>query len=351
MPATTALEDGAMVRALELARRGPAAGPNPRVGCVLLDAEGAVIAEGWHRGAGTLHAEAAALEAVPDARREALRGATAVVSLEPCLHTGRTPPCALALREAGIARVVYGVADPNPSAQGGAAWLASNGVETVRAGGPAARSAHELLEPWLVAVGRGRPWVIGKTACTVDGRVAAADGTSRWITGRASREHAHRVRATVDAVVVGTGTVLADDPALTARLPDGSLADHQPWRVVVGHRAVPELSRLHGPGGTLVHLRTRDLASALAELAGREVRTVLLEGGPTLLTAAVVAGLVDELHVYLAPLLLGSGRSSVGDLGVTTLAAAQRWSTRSVELLGDDVHVVLRPTPASAGGS
>jgi diaminohydroxyphosphoribosylaminopyrimidine deaminase/5-amino-6-(5-phosphoribosylamino)uracil reductase len=349
MPGTTAVEDAALLRAVDLARRGPVAGPNPRVGCVLLDSSGDVIAEGWHRGAGTPHAEAAALAAVPEDRLDRLAGATAVVSLEPCGHAGRTPPCAEALLGAGIGRVVYGVPDPNPAAGGGAAWLTERGVDVALAAGPGAAAAADLLEPWLAAVSRGRPWVIGKTACSLDGRVTAADGTSRWITSRASREHAHEVRATVDAVVVGTGTVLADDPELTARRPDGSLAPHQPWRVVVGHRAVPHRARLHGPGGSLVHLRTHDLAGALAELGRQEVRTVLLEGGPTLLTAALTAGLVDELHAYVAPLLLGAGRHAVGDLGVRTLPGAVRWSTRSVERLGDDVHVVLRPAAGRAG--
>lgn len=346
MPGTTAVEDAALLRALELARLGPVAGPNPRVGCVVLDAAGSVLTEGWHRGVGTAHAEAAALAAVPEPERPRLTGATAVVSLEPCRHTGRTPPCAEALLAAGISRLVYGVPDPTPVAGGGAAWLAEHGVDAVAAQGPAADAAADLLEPWLAAVSRGRPWVIGKTACSMDGRVTAADGTSRWITSRASREHAHQVRAEVDAIVVGTGTVLADDPELTARLPDGSPTPHQPWRVVVGHRAVPARARLHASGGALLHLRTHDLGGALTELARHEVRTVLLEGGPTLLTAALVAGLVDELHAYVAPLLLGAGRPAVDDLGIETLEAARRWSTRTVERLGDDVHLVLRPPRA-----
>lgn len=346
MSRTTAHEERALARALELAHHGPAHGPNPRVGCVLLDRAGRVLAEGWHRGAGTPHAEAAALAAVPASRRHALTGATAVVSLEPCAHTGRTPPCAQALAEAGVARVVYGVADPSPGAGGGAAWLAAHGVTVVRADGDAAQACVAFLEPWLTAVSRGRPWVIGKTACSLDGRVSAADGTSQWITSRASRDHAHRVRAAVDAIVVGTGTVLADDPHLTARQPDGTPAAHQPLRVVIGHRAVPRTARLHGPGGALHHLRTHDVAEALHALAAREVRTVLLEGGPTLLTAALAAHLVDEVHAYIAPVLLGGGRPAVGDLGIGTLAAAPRWRTLAVECLDDDVHLVLRPRTA-----
>lgn len=339
---TTAAEDAALRRALQLARRGPEPGPNPRVGCVLLDDHG-VIAEGWHEGAGTPHAEAAALAAVPPGQHARLRGATAVVSLEPCAHTGRTPPCAAALHRAGIGRVVYGVPDPSPPAAGGAAWLERHGVEAVPATGDGARVAADLLEPWLAAVSRGRPWLIGKTACSLDGRVAAADGTSRWITSQGSRRHAHTIRARVDAVMVGTGTVLADDPALTARLPDGSAAQHQPRRVVVGRRPVPPGARLHGPGGHLDQLRTHDLGAALTQLGREEVRTVLLEGGPTLLTAALVGGLVDELHAYVAPRLLGRGRAALDDLGVATLTDAPRWAVRTVESLDGDLHVVLRP--------
>jgi diaminohydroxyphosphoribosylaminopyrimidine deaminase/5-amino-6-(5-phosphoribosylamino)uracil reductase len=345
---TSPREDAAMARALELALLGPAAGPNPRVGCVLLDAQGAELAEGWHRGAGTPHAEAAALAAVPPTAHHRLVGATAVVTLEPCRHVGRTPPCAQALRDAGVHRVVYAVPDPHAEAGGGAAWLAARGIEVVRSTAPAALGARDMLEPWLAAVGRGRPWVIGKTACSLDGRVAARDGTSRWLTSRASREHAHRVRGQVDAIVVGTGTALADDPALTARLPDGSLAPHQPLRVVVGHRPLPEEARIHAAGARVLHERTHDLAAVLARLAGLDVRTVLLEGGPTLLTAALTAGLLDEIHAYVAPVLLGAGRPAVGDIGVDTLAAAPRWRTVLTHQLDDDVHLVLRPR--TAGG-
>lgn len=338
-----------MARALELSLRGPVTGPNPRVGCVLLDASGATLAEGWHRGAGTPHAEADALAAVPEDRLGDLVGATAVVTLEPCRHLGRTPPCAQALAEAGVARVVYATVDPHPEGGGGAALLAQRGVDVVLSEAPAAHAARELLEPWLAAVSRGRPWVIGKTATTLDGRVAAPDGSSRWITSRASREHAHQVRARVDAIVVGTGTVLADDPVLSARLPDGSLAPHQPLRVVVGHRPLPAEARLHSVGARLLHERTHDLPAVLARLAALEVRTVLLEGGPTLLTAALRAGLVDEIHAYVAPVLFGAGRSAVGDLGVRTLADAPRWRTVHTDRLDDDVHLVLRP--ATPGGT
>ena len=366
--------DAAMVRALELAARGPAYGPNPRVGAVLLgpaprpsdslpDAAAAgpvdasprvVLAEGYHRGAGTAHAEAAALAGARE-RGVDVRGATAVVTLEPCDHTGRTGPCAQALLAAGVAEVVYAVADPNPVAAGGAERLRAAGVRVT--GGLREAEGERLLGPWLVAVRRGSPYVTLKLASTLDGRVAAPDGTSRWITGPAAREHAHRVRAHVDAIVVGTGTVVTDDPSLTARTAStgdraAGLADHQPLRVVVGLRDLPPGARLApgGPwtsdgGGRVLHLRTRDVHAALTDLAAREVRHVLVEGGPGLATSFLAAGVVDELHAYLAPVLLGAGLGAVGDLGVTTLAGAPRFTTHDVRRLGEDVLVTARPLP------
>ncbi|MDQ0374508.1 bifunctional diaminohydroxyphosphoribosylaminopyrimidine deaminase/5-amino-6-(5-phosphoribosylamino)uracil reductase RibD [Cellulomonas humilata] len=330
-------ELGAMRRALEIARRGPANGPNPRVGCVLLGPDGEVLGEGWHRGAGTPHAEVAALTDAAD-RGASTRGATAVVTLEPCNHTGRTGPCSEALLAAGIARVVVSVQDPNRVAAGGAARLRAAGVDVET--GLLADEGRALLGAWLPSVERGRPFVTLKIATSLDGRVAAADGSSRWITSEVSRHHAHDLRAEVDAIVVGTGTALIDDPSLTARNAAGELHGQQPLRVVVGHRDLPPDARLHGPGGELVHVRTHDPAQVLAQLAEREVRHVLVEGGPTLAAAFLAAGLVDEVHAYVAPVLLGSGRPAMADLGVTTIGDAVRLITRSVIPLGPDVLIV-----------
>ena len=340
VPDATTAELTAMRRAVELAMRGPAHGPNPRVGAVLLGADGAVLGEGWHRGAGTPHAEVAALADAADHGRD-VRGATAVVTLEPCDHTGRTGPCTLALLAAGVRRVVVGSRDPHPPAAGGADRLRAAGVEVVTGVLPA--EAADVLGAWLPAVRRGRPFVTLKLATTLDGRVAAADGSSRWITSTVARRHAHELRGSVDAIAVGTGTVLADDPALTARTADGSLVEHQPLRVVVGLREVPTGSRLHGPGGTLVPIRTHDPATVLAELNRREVRHLLVEGGPVLAAAFLRAGLVDEVHAYLAPVILGAGRSAVDDLGITTIGDALRLRVASVQAIGPDVLVVARP--------
>lgn len=329
----------AMRRALALAAQGPAYGPNPRVGCVLLDPAGQPVAEGFHRGAGTPHAEAAALAAARS-RGVDPRGTTAVVTLEPCAHHGRTGPCADALIDAGVAAVHVAVADPNPVATGGAAKLRAAGIEVTT--GLLADEGEELLRQWLHAVRTGRPYVTLKLATSLDGRVAATDGTSRWITGPQARAHAHTIRAQVDAIAVGTGTALTDDPSLTARRIDGGLFEHQPLRVVVGRRAVPDGARLRGPGGALLHLPEHDLGAVLSQLAEREVRHLLVEGGPTLATALLAADAVDELHAYVAPVLLGAGATAVGDLGVTTIGDAARFTTHDVTRLGDDVLLVAR---------
>lgn len=240
---------------------------------------------------------------------------------------------------------MYAVGDHDPVASGGARWLAGQGVDVVTAEDAGVHAdlvggAARLTAAWASAVRRHRPWVVGKTAMTLDGRVAAADGTSRWITGTAARAHAHTVRADVDAVLVGTGTVLSDDPALTARRPDGSLEAHQPLRVVLGRRAVPPGAAVRQAPGDWLHLPTRDLRAALDRLWDMGLRRVLVEGGPTLLSRALREDLVDELHAYLAPVLLGAGRPAVDDLGVTTLADAPRWRPVTTRTLGEDLLVV-----------
>ena len=328
-----------MRRALALAARGPLGDPNPRVGAVVLDRDGEVVGEGWHRGAGTPHAEVEALRA---AGKLAV-GGTAVVSLEPCNHTGRTGPCAQALVEAGVARVVFAQSDPNPEAAAGAQTLHAAGIEAVE--GLLADEATALNRAWTFAVTHGRPMVTWKFAATLDGRSAAADGTSRWITGEAARADVHALRARCGAVLVGTGTVLADDPRLTVRGPDGTPHARQPLRVVVGERDLPAGARVLDDVAPTLHLRDRDPALALKALADREVRHVWLEGGPTLAAAFVAAGLVDEVVAYLAPALLGAGAAAVGDLGIRTIGEALRLLPHEVTTIGDDIRVVATIAP------
>jgi diaminohydroxyphosphoribosylaminopyrimidine deaminase/5-amino-6-(5-phosphoribosylamino)uracil reductase len=304
-----------------------------------MDPQGRVLGEGWHHGAGQPHAEVEALMAVR-AHGHTAAGATAVVTLEPCHHHGRTGPCSHALAEAGIARVVAAIADPNPLAQGGADYLRAKGLQVTLDAAPA--KALELNRPWIHAVTAGRPYVTWKTACTLDGRIAAADGSSRWITGTEARAHAHAQRGRVDAMVVGSGTLLADDPRLTARTPDGALAAHQPLRVVVGRRPIPPTAAINGPGGELVHVANRDPHQVLRLLAAREVRHVLIEGGATLAGAWFQAGVVDAVQAYIAPMVLGQGLNALGPAGVASLDGAPRLGLAGVTTLGQDVLIEAR---------
>ena len=326
----------AMRRALRLATHGPAVGENPQVGCVLIDAGGSIVAEGWHRGVGTDHAEVDALSHVASAA-----GLTAIVTLEPCNHTGRTGPCAQALIDAGVARVVYALDDPNPIAGGGADRLRAAGIEVI--GGVLAESAEELLRPWLTSVRLGRPFVTVKWASTLDGRAAAADGTSQWITGTAARQRVHEQRAAHDAIAVGTGTVRADDPTLTARGDAGELLPNQPIPVVFGVTPVPTDARLREHPAGLIELGHRDLGAALSDLYQRGIRRLYVEGGPTLASAFLREGLVDDVLVYLAPLLLGGPKTAIDDLGVTTMSEALALRIHHIESLGDDLLIVARP--------
>lgn len=322
-----------MLRALVVATHGPEADANPRVGCVLVGPNGALVAEGWHLGAGTPHAEAAALRAAGDRAR----GTTAYVTLEPCNHSGRTEPCSHALAEAGVSRVVYAVSDPNASAAGGAAWLADQGVATE--GGLLRDQATKLNRTWLHRTRTGRPWVTWKLATTLDGRSAAADGTSQWITGPEARADVHEQRARCGAIVVGTGTALTDDPQLTARHPDGTLRDRQPLRVVMGQRDLQPDARVLDDAAETVHLRTRSPREVLDHLAERDIHHVWLEGGPTVAAAFMADGLVDEIVAYVAPVLLGRGRQSVSDLGITTIADALRLEPTDTTIVGHDIRI------------
>ena len=340
-------ETAAMRRALDLAATpGVPLGPNPRVGCVLLDDAGVTVAEGFHRGAGTAHAEADALARAG----AAARGTTAVVTLEPCNHTGRTGPCAQALLDAGVRRVVHAQADPNPVARGGADTLRAAGVDV--ASGLLEDEARALNRTWTFAMDHGRPFVTWKLATSLDGRSAAADGTSRWVSSTASRHDTHRLRALADTMLVGTSTVLVDDPLLTVRDPDGTPLPHQPLRAVMGVREVPSTSRVLNDDAETVLLRTRDVREALTELFARDRQHVFLEGGPTLAAAFLQAGLVDEVVAYVAPMMLGAGRSAVADLGITTIADAWRPRVVDVTVLeavvdGEEPTVRLTLEPSS----
>ncbi|MEV8338829.1 bifunctional diaminohydroxyphosphoribosylaminopyrimidine deaminase/5-amino-6-(5-phosphoribosylamino)uracil reductase RibD [Leucobacter sp. NPDC077196] len=356
------IEDG-MRRGLAIARRGPSTTPNPQVGCVLLDRDGRIVAEGWHRGAGTPHAEVDAIGRIPAEWRARAAELTAVVTLEPCNHTGRTGPCAAALIAAGVGAVAYALSDPGQESSGGADTLRAAGVDVH--GDVLASEARELLRTWLAkqdpaaaphattrsspASASARPRVIVKWAQTLDGRAAASDGSSQWITGAEARADVHRRRAAADAILIGTGTLLADDPALTARDSSGNLlvpADEQPIPVVLGRRAIPAGARVRAHPALSAHGLTEplqchgtDLAADLAWLAARGVRSVFVEGGPAIASALIAAGLADEVLVFVAPALLGGSRLAIGDIGISNIAGIVRLAQARWEPLGDDVLI------------
>ena len=299
-------------RALELAERGRGTTyPNPVVGAVVVR-DGEVVGEGWHQRKGEAHAEVIALAAAG----ERAKGATLFVTMEPCAHHGSTPPCTEAVLAAGVAKVVAGSLDPNPEAGGGLDVLRAAGVETEDAGLAAARIQNEAWRMW---VAEKRPFVILKLAVTLDGRVAVP-GT-RWVTGEEARRRVHELRAQVDAVAVGMGTVRADDPQLTAR--DVDVAK-QPRRLAFGRGPLPD--------GSELELRTGGLEDELATLATEGVQSLLLEGGPKLAESFLRAGLVDKVLLFVAPQIAGSGPSFAPELpGPTEL---RRFA---VEQVGDDL--------------
>ena len=319
--------------------------PNPPVGAQDHRADGTVVGEGATSPPGGPHAEVVALARAG----ERARGGTAVVTLEPCAHTGRTGPCADALLAAGITRVVVAVPEPTPLAVGGADRLRGAGVDVVL---PVEQDEAEdgALASWLTGVREHRPRVVWKVGATLDGRVAAADGTSRWITGPAARAEVHRLRAGCDAVLVGSGTVLTDDPQLTVRDADGRDVAHQPLRVVLDRRGrLPETARVLDDAAPTHVSTAAGPRQVLDELFGRDVRRVLLEGGPTLAAAFLRDGLVDEIVMHLAPKLLGAGPSLVGDLGIATIGRALDLDVVDVTVLGGDVQVRLKPARDTRG--
>ncbi|WP_436800449.1 bifunctional diaminohydroxyphosphoribosylaminopyrimidine deaminase/5-amino-6-(5-phosphoribosylamino)uracil reductase RibD [Streptomyces virginiae] len=351
----------AMRRAVELAARGlGSTSPNPVVGCVITDASGTVVGEGWHQRAGGPHAEVHALRAAG----AAARGGTAYVTLEPCNHTGRTGPCAQALVDAGIARVVYAVPDPNPQASGGAATLRAAGIDTTA--GLLRAEAEAGNTAWLTSVRLGRPHVTWKYAATLDGRSAAADGSSRWISSAESRADVHRLRAEADAVLVGGGTLRADDPHLAVRGIDGAT---QPLRVALDTRAglrpaarilddaaptllvvAEDADTRHLPGVDLLRLPLRDgripVDLLLAQLYARGVRSLLLEGGPTLAGTFLENAAVDRVIGYLAPALLGAGPAALADAGITNISHALRLDITEAVRVGPDLRITALPATA-----
>jgi diaminohydroxyphosphoribosylaminopyrimidine deaminase/5-amino-6-(5-phosphoribosylamino)uracil reductase len=299
--------------------------PNPNVSAAIYGADGTLIADGAHNTSSPDHAEAIAIK---KAGAEA-RGATIVVSLEPCNHTGKTGPCVDAIIEAGIATVIYAVKDPNPIAAGGADRLRAAGVEVEFV---ADAALAEIQGAWLHRIATGRPYFIWKVATSLDGRIAAADGTSQWISSPESRDDVQILRAQSDAILIGTGTAIADNPTLRPRI-EGAPT---PIRIVMGNRDVPAGSNLHDGVGETIFLQSHDSADLLDTLESAAVNQVLVEAGPTLGSALLAVGLIDEVAIYQAPKLLGAGKPWLEDIGVQSIGDVLTLSLIASEQIGPD---------------
>jgi len=326
-----------MQRAIALSENGLGrTAPNPIVGAVIVGTDGAVIAEGFHdRVSSADHAEVVALKIAGDKAR----GATMYVTLEPCNHTGTTGPCTQAIIDAGIGAVVYAVADPNAAAAGGAEVLKAAGIEVIAGVGEV--EAAYSNRAWLTKIIKGRPFVTWKVAATLDGKVAAMDGTSKWITNEESRADVQKVRRAVDAIMVGTQTVIADDPHLVPR--DGHKGAN-PLRIICGTQELPKGAQVFDSAARTKIIASKDLDVVAAELLATGVNHILLESGPTLASAMLHACMLDELIIYQGSALLGAGKNFVADLGAVTLDHAMRMPRVSTETFGDDVKSVYRIT-------
>jgi diaminohydroxyphosphoribosylaminopyrimidine deaminase/5-amino-6-(5-phosphoribosylamino)uracil reductase len=327
----------AMQRAIALAEKGLGkTAPNPIVGAVVLDSTGAVVGEGFHdRGKNSDHAEVVAIKAAG----ERARGATIVLSLEPCNHTGTTAPCSQVIIDAGITTVVFAVSDPNPLAAGGADTLRAAGI-TVVAGVLEDQAAYSN-RAWLMKIKKGRPYFTWKVATTLDAKVAATDGTSKWITNQTSRADVQVLRRAADAILVGTNTVITDNPHLTPR---GSFDGYarNPIRVICGERALPKDSKIFDSAAQTVIVKSKDLDLLVEKLNELAINHVFVEAGPTLASAMLDHCLMDELVIYQAPSLLGSGKGFFTFDHPSTISNQMRLDHISTEVLDGDVKSLYR---------
>lgn len=369
--ADLALDRQWMLRAVQLAARGIGhVEPNPPVGCVLVK-DGQLIGEGYHQRFGGPHAEVVALQSLPD--RAMARGATALVTLEPCCHVGKTPPCSEALIAAGVARVVVALQDPFPRVQGGGlAQLRAAGIDV--SVGVCQAEATALLAPYLKRIERRRPWVIGKWAMTLDGKIATRTGDSQWISGEVSRDEVHRLRSRVDAVIVGGGTAAIDNPTLTARPPGAEVVSRVATRVVVASKRLPALSSrlvstldqaplllvttpdsdpgqvaaLQAAGVEILACPQNDplqsVGRLLDELGRRQMTNVLVEGGGGLLGSFLAIDEIDEAHVYVGPHLFGgqTAPSPVAGPGFDSIQNAGKWQITNLRQLDGDAQLIAR---------
>ena len=319
----------AMQRAINLAHLGLGLTfPNPIVGAVIVDSKGAFISEGFHQG--SEHAEVIAIsaaESIPP-------GSTLFISLEPCNHFGKTPPCVDAIINAGISRVVYAIDDPNPVAAGGADRMKAAGIEVIS--GIGAASAEFVNRDWLTKIRKKRPRIIWKIASTMDGIISAADGTSMWITSEASREDVAKMRSQSDAILTSTGTVIADNPLLTSKG-----FGKNPIRIVMGMRNIELSAKVRSTDAETLFIQSHRVEDLLKILADRGFNQIMIESGPTFGTALLKERLVDEIVLFQAPTFLGAGTNSIGDLGIKSLSDRRDFKIAQIESIGTDVKITL----------
>ena len=330
--------DDAMARAIECASYGLGKTfPNPIVGAVITSATGEFISEGFHQG--TDHAEVLAIRGT----KEIPEGSTLYVSLEPCNHHGKTPPCVDAIIESGIKKVIYAISDPNPVAAGGTERLRSAGIEVVSGIGEV-QAIHEN-RAWLTKIEKGRPRITWKIASTMDGKVAAADGSSKWITGELARADVAKIRAQSDAIVTSTATVIADDPLLTSK----GLGKN-PIRIVMGLSEINGDSQILGNDAETILIKSHDFKELISLANDRGFNQLLIESGPTLGTALLRADLVDEIILFQAPTFLGAGKPSIGDLGISNISGRLDFDITEVEVIGADLKMTLLKSAESEEG-
>ena len=327
----------AMQRAIALSEKGLGkCAPNPIVGAVIIDASGKIVSEGFHdRMTSKDHAEVVAIKSAGDLAK----GATMVVTLEPCNHTGSTGPCTQAIVDSGISTVVFAVKDPNVVAAGGADALRAAGIKVVD--GVMAKEASYANRAWLTKIQMSRPYFVWKVATTLDAKIAASDGTSKWISNEVSRNDVQRLRRESDAILVGTNTVIVDNPHLIPR-GDFSGYSSNPIRIIFGEGNVPADSKVFDSAAETVQVKSRDLSELVSKLNGLDINQVFVEAGTTLASAMVAAGLMDELVIYQAPALLGSGKPFYADESKSTIEDQMRLEHISTEVLAGDIKSIYR---------
>jgi len=330
--------EDAMARAIECATYGLGKTfPNPIVGAVITSATGEFISEGFHQG--TDHAEVLAIRGA----KEIPAGSIIYITLEPCNHHGKTPPCVDAIIESGISEVVYAVSDPNPLAAGGAERLRGAGIKVIS--GTAEVQARHENRAWLTKIEKNRPRITWKIASTMDGKVAATDGSSKWITGELARADVAKIRSQSDAIVTSTATVIADDPLLTSK----GLGKN-PVRIVLGKTEIKSNSQILGTDAETVLIKSHDFSDLISLANDRGFNQLLIESGPTFGTAMLVADLIDEIILFQAPTFLGAGKPSIGDLGISNISGRLDFEISDVEVIGADLKITLLKSAKSEEG-